>query len=143
MTTQDDRDWGNDGWPESPALPPTPSNQHIVDCVQGERWEPISDDLAATSTLDHARTSFDLPIDSALFLLSRGSMSHGGLSIFQDEVPQTGDEHNQNARVEVIVKFRSRTGLGRAQVCLISRDDGGNGVGIFVCPSHFICPCIT
>lgn len=139
MATQDDRDWGNDNWPETPAQPPTLPNQHIVDCVQGEEWEPISDNFAATSPFDHARTEFDLPIDSALFLLSRGSMSHGALSIFQDEVSQTGDEHDGRARVEVIVQFRSRTGLGRAQVCLMNRDDGGNGVGIFVCPFLFLC----
>ncbi|KAF9460719.1 hypothetical protein BDZ94DRAFT_1169062, partial [Collybia nuda] len=73
-----------------------------------------------------SEVSFDLPISADnIFLLARGSQSHGTVNI---ETSETGDD----IKVHVTVSYFDRDILKPgAKVCLIQRKNGGVGVGIF------------
>lgn len=61
-----------------------------------------------------------------LYLLSRGSLSHGSIQV--DAVESSSDD----VRVNVEARYWSRKALQRAVVCKLEKDDGdAHGVGIF------------
>lgn len=61
-----------------------------------------------------------------LYLLSRGSLSHGSIKV--DAVESSSDD----VRVNVEARYWSRKALQRAVVCKLEKDDGdARGVGIF------------
>lgn len=87
-----------------------------------EEWSSSSD-----PTSQRIETTFDVSITSAtLFLLSRGSLSTGSLRVV------TSNEVNDTARVSVTAHYSRREVLGVTKLCLITRAQGENGVGIFV-----------
>lgn len=78
-----------------------------------------------------AKVDFELPFSSSelLFFLSTGSLSHGSINVIEKE----GDGAEQDTvDVSILVGFRSREALSRATVCSLEREEGQNGIGIFV-----------
>lgn len=105
------------GWPDS-------RDGLIVSCVRTGTW---SAEQRYESGRFIRKTSFELPASAdQLFLLSRGAMSHGQLSIRQD------DGGHKSVRVDVQVKYASEDVLDKASVCLLSRGESSRGVGIYV-----------
>lgn len=105
---------------------PIPPHVKIHDCVEGDLW---SDD-PSEATLPGAfssYTSFELPVSSNLLLfLARGSTSHGNIAII------TSDDVGDVAKVDVSVEYYRQKIRDEARVCLLGREEGETGVGIFV-----------
>jgi hypothetical protein len=70
-------------------------------------------------------STFSLPVDAkALYLLSRGRWSHGGLSIkASDDV--------DDVVVKVTANYNHQDLIDSAEVCLLSRGDEEHGLGVF------------
>ncbi|KAA1470449.1 hypothetical protein DENSPDRAFT_836245 [Dentipellis sp. KUC8613] len=119
----DDPEWR---WP-APAPIPTHGDEYPVKCVQGEAWTPLGLEPDHSYPPNFkAKTEFDLPITSdALFFLSRGSLSSGAIRIEKDSRVE------DKVGVSILVHYHSRTALSRANVCLLTRGEGQNGIGIF------------
>ena len=72
--------------------------------------------------------SFSVPSSSSLiFLRSRGSYDISSSVTFQ-----LSDKPGDDIEIEVAMSYFNNAALDRAQVCLLERDEGGRGVGIFV-----------
>ena len=104
-------------------------HERPVKCVHGPEWTPIG---AAPGTYPRqfiAKTQLELPFDSdTLFLLSRGSLSHGIVRIIEDDHVGAGDK----VKVSIEVRYYSQEALSRANVCSLTRGHRENGIGIFV-----------
>jgi hypothetical protein len=90
-------------------------------------WAPT--DPAGPSPYPHsARVYFELPVSSdALFLLARGSLAHGSVSILADS-----NDGGDKVKAEVVISYFTQEARDRAKVCSLQRTPGSNGVGIFV-----------
>jgi hypothetical protein len=64
---------------------------------------------------------------SLIFLLSRGS--YDAASSVKLELSDNPINHIE---IEVTIRYSNKPALKRAQVCLLEREEGGQGVGIFV-----------
>lgn len=62
----------------------------------------------------------------ALYLLARGSLSYGTVSI------KDSNHGGDKVRVDVIVNYYSEDALDRAKVCELRRGRNDRGVGMFV-----------
>ncbi|ETW74815.1 hypothetical protein HETIRDRAFT_482614 [Heterobasidion irregulare TC 32-1] len=124
---QNGPNWEGGHWPPPPRLPMHP-HERPVKCVHGPEWTPIG---AAPGTYPRqfiANTQLDLPFDSdTLFLLSRGSLSHGIVRIIEDDHVGAGDK----VQVSIEVRYYSQEALSRANVCSLTRGHRENGIGIF------------
>ncbi|TFY78474.1 hypothetical protein EWM64_g5533 [Hericium alpestre] len=123
---QDGREDG--GWPGNIPIP-IEGDEIVVDCVHGDQWTPIGLEPGHSYPPNYsAKTEFDLPIHSdLLFLLSRGSLASGSVSIVQDLSLTDKD----TVKASLVVHFHSRTALSRSKVCRLQRGNNENGVGVF------------
>ena len=127
-----------------------PTNVVLGDCADwGSNLPPgIPMQFKGSNALDHeysglgedwvsVSAEFSLPVDSALYLVSRGIFSVGGL-----EIVRTEDESVKEAKAEVEMRYRVgyERFLQKVKVCKVAKvgEDGSSGVGIFV--SAFIFP---
>lgn len=113
-------DRGLDGWP-------IPGEYRAHDCVSGNAWKAHKNSIGSNAMYPmDSVTSFDLPVSSSrLFILQRGTLSAGSLRV------ETSDAVRRTVHVEVRVHYRSTKALDHANVCLLRRQEGENGVGIF------------
>lgn len=81
-----------------------------------------------------AETAFSLPLEDALYLVSRGPFQHGQANIEQS--PKAAD----TVYVRVQVAYYGDEAFERATVCQMERTDKEHGVGIFVCDHCLILP---
>lgn len=105
------------GWPSH-------HDGDINTCIHGDAW-------SDAERYDHERsirkTSFDLPTSAdLLYLLSRGHLSHGNLTVSQ------GDSIDDQVHIEVAVLYKHQRVLDLANVCYVTRGDNEHGVGIYV-----------
>jgi hypothetical protein len=116
--------WFAAGWHDSVDDWPIPPDIHTRQCAQRGDW---SDDIPSAVYPYSSSVSFELPLSSpALLLLARGSLGTGAVQISQ--ITQPGDI----AEVRVNVGYYLADAIDRARVCAITREVGGDGVGIFV-----------
>ncbi|KAH9485694.1 hypothetical protein JR316_0002605 [Psilocybe cubensis] len=102
-----------------------PSNVSLVHCVDGTQ-DRIETTVDSSQDLYESRSSFQLPLDSAtIFLVSRGQNLHGAISVVTSE-----DQEVDSAKV-VVSLYHTEKSQDWAKVCLLSRGQGENGVGIF------------
>lgn len=99
----------------------------------GEHYSPLSENNAPYPYA--ATASLDLPISSdLLYFLSHGAHSSGVVQLAAD-----GDSDSDVATVSVQLLYHHPEFLETAHVCLLQREEGKNGVGIFV-SSHWRVP---
>lgn len=109
----------NKGWP-------LPSDGPAERCVGGGDWQPYGGTISPDYPL-FSYINFDLPVSSnTLYLLARGSLAHGDVTIIDSQ------DGGDIVKVEVIVSYHTQEALDRANVCLLERKTGENGIGIFV-----------
>ena len=92
----------------------------------GEHFTPLQDN---TSPYPYSAKNFlELPVSSdLLYFLSRGALSSGIVQLAAD-----GDSDSNVASVRVQLLYNRPEFLEHAHVCLLQREEGKNGVGIFV-----------
>ncbi|KAJ7647891.1 hypothetical protein FB45DRAFT_894691 [Roridomyces roridus] len=70
--------------------------------------------------------SFDIPLPTeTLLLLSQGSLSNGNLQV------TTSPNIKDSAHVQVVVNYHRKAIRDQAKICLVQREKGEEGVGIF------------
>lgn len=71
--------------------------------------------------------TFSVPTSADLvYLLSRGRHGHGSLQI------ELSDKSDGDIEVETVIHYYHKAVLDLTQVCLLERDGGKRGVGIYV-----------
>lgn len=94
----------------------------------GEYFSPLSENSAPYPYA--AKANLDLPVSSdLLYFLSHGALSSGVVQLAAD-----GDSDSDVATVSVQLLYHHPEFLEDAHVCLLQREEGKNGVGIFVSP---------
>lgn len=80
-----------------------------------------------------SRTSFQLAVNnvSLHYFISRGSLGSGIIRF----VPGNHLEPDLAITGEIITRYWSHAARDRANICILSREEGGQGLGIFVSPS--------
>lgn len=72
--------------------------------------------------------SFSVPVSSDLiFLLARGSLDYSSSVNFE-----LSENAGDDVEIDVTMSYYSNEARKRAQICLLERDEGEKGVGIFV-----------
>jgi hypothetical protein len=111
---------------------------------------PIPDDveidhcLAKTNVSQHVESSekshrmfFNLPLDSkTLYFLASGTHAVGKIEI------NTSLSVKDKVVVEVMAMYERPEVAEQTQICRISRGEGENGIGLFVCLRPFIIPLV-
>ncbi|KAJ3531475.1 hypothetical protein NM688_g7570 [Phlebia brevispora] len=113
--------------------------EDMDDCVRFADWtvkEPGDYFVSNPEQTAHypyvANTSVDLPVSSdLLYLLSSGALSNGVVEVTAD-----GPSDSDVATVDVKLLYHHSEILEKAHVCLLQREEGKNGVGIFT-PKHW------
>ncbi|KAJ7496621.1 hypothetical protein FB451DRAFT_1208265 [Mycena latifolia] len=103
---------------------PIPSDVTLEECVTD--WSEAGKRFPVFRSFPYsAKTSFKFPLPSeTLLVLSQGALSAGNLKV-------TTSSGVTDARVNVVVYYHTTAVLDKAQVCLIKRNDGEGGLGIF------------
>ncbi|KAI0302893.1 hypothetical protein B0F90DRAFT_180798 [Multifurca ochricompacta] len=104
------------------------AGDNIVECIS---WERPSNDVNPPlpfpypdPSLSWESVKFNFPVDAkALFLISRGSLSSGIVRVHQSS-------EVKDLRVNVFAHYHDRKALSTAKVCLVMRENEGNGVAI-------------
>ncbi|KAK0459312.1 uncharacterized protein EV420DRAFT_1642284 [Desarmillaria tabescens] len=105
---------------------PIPNGYTVRECIRGEDWTSAGSGGGFPGQQYSAHTSFDLPLKSeTLFLLSQGSLSSGVVKVV------TSPALTDVVRVDVAIQYYKRRVLDYARVCLLARQEGENGVGVF------------
>ena len=116
-----------------------PNGVTVEECVQGDDWSSSDGSSFVAVQLPgeegnvypfdfEAETSFDLPLSSdTLFAISRGRLL-GGFA----KVVTSSEQADDTATVKVLIRYNREELLESTKACLLSRDDGEKGVGIFV-----------
>ncbi|KAK0495084.1 hypothetical protein EDD18DRAFT_1173857 [Armillaria luteobubalina] len=105
---------------------PIPNGHTVRECIQGQGWTSTGSGGGFPSQRYSAHTSFDLPlISETLFLLSQGSLSSGAVNVV------TSPTLKDVVRVDVAIQYYRQRVLDYARVCLLQRQEGENGVGVF------------
>ncbi|KAJ7099363.1 hypothetical protein B0H15DRAFT_819979 [Mycena belliarum] len=103
---------------------PVPRGVDLEDCIAG--WSESSRSSESQLFPYSAKASFDLALPSeTLLLLSEGALSAGNLRV------TTSSKTSDSVRVNVVVSYHSASVRDLAKVCLLKRDAGEGGVGIF------------
>ncbi|KAH7883256.1 hypothetical protein F5I97DRAFT_215751 [Phlebopus sp. FC_14] len=95
-------------------------------CIATSDWTTYHNDWKNGYTFG-AETNISVPLESAFFLLSRGSYQHGHLDIEQSD--SLGPE--DRAVVQIKANYRDIAALGLFSVCELHRGDDEYGVGFF------------
>ncbi|KAK0226557.1 hypothetical protein IW262DRAFT_1457799 [Armillaria fumosa] len=105
---------------------PIPNGHTVRECIQGQGWTSTGSGGGFPSQRYSAHTSFDLPLNSeTIFLLSQGSLSSGAVNVL------TSPTLKDVVRVDVAIQYYRQRVLDYARVCLLQRQEGENGVGVF------------
>ncbi|PBK88467.1 hypothetical protein ARMGADRAFT_937255 [Armillaria gallica] len=107
---------------------PIPRGYTVRECIRGSGWTSTGSGrgFPAVGQRYSAHTSFDLPLNSeTLFLLSQGSLSSGAVKVVTS--PTLVDV----VRVDVAIQYYRQKVLDYARICLLQRQEGENGVGVF------------
>ncbi|KDR75479.1 hypothetical protein GALMADRAFT_247916 [Galerina marginata CBS 339.88] len=120
-----------DGWDYT-----IPSGVSLQECIQGGEWSPslkpdssvaMAQGFVGITFPRESETSFDLPLSSkSLFFLSRGQLLGGAVNVITST-----NQPKDTATVQVVIKYRREEVRDLAKVCMITRNQGENGVGIF------------
>ncbi|KAF7289248.1 hypothetical protein MIND_01386300 [Mycena indigotica] len=103
------------------ATYPVPDNVELDECVTEWTTGPTN---PTSSTPYTSLASFSFPIPSkTLLLLSKGSLSGGRLKV----VTSASDD----VKITVAIHYADTLARELAKVCLINRDEGEQGVGLF------------
>jgi hypothetical protein len=102
-----------------------------VICLLTEKWTSQADHQRQSALPPYLKTlTLPLPVSSGfVFLRSRGSYGHGTVKF------ELSDQSDDEIMVDIALGYYTLTALGRGSICLLERDEGGQGVGIFV--SHW------
>lgn len=107
-----------------------PKNLNLVHCVDAEEWND-SNVMDSTDDLNFryaSEASFDLPLSSAtLFLISRGENLGGAVRVVTSE-----EQADDSAKVLISLRYYEEKVRDWTKVCLLSRDEDEDGVGVFV-----------
>ncbi|KAK0212268.1 hypothetical protein DFS33DRAFT_1280260 [Desarmillaria ectypa] len=115
---------------------PIPDGYTVRECIRGQDLTSTGSGggFSAVGQRYSAQTSFDLPLKSeTLFLLSQGSLSSGVAKVV------TSPTLTDVVRVDVAIQYYKRRVLDYVRVCLLQRQEGENGVGVFT-PRWFNAP---
>ncbi|KAG7449929.1 uncharacterized protein BT62DRAFT_1049940 [Guyanagaster necrorhizus] len=106
---------------------PIPDGYTVRECIRGQNWTSTGSEGAVPTGQRHsAHKLFDLPLNSeTLFLLSQGSLSSGVVKIV------TSPSITDVVRIDVTMQYYNNRVLDYAKVCLLQRQAGENGVGVF------------
>ncbi|PBK58817.1 hypothetical protein ARMSODRAFT_967407 [Armillaria solidipes] len=107
---------------------PIPRGYTVRECIRGPGWTSTGSGggFPAVGQRYSAHTSFDLPLNSeTLFLLSQGSLSSGAINVV------TSPTLKDVVRVDVAIQYYRQKVLDYARICLLQRQEGENGVGVF------------
>jgi len=101
---------------------PLQSDGKIRRCVSGHKaW-------ARQQIAGNPSASFELPLSAdVMYLFARGALSRGNVVIIQDETWREPD----TVKVDVSLKYATREIMEATSVCLLERQEGHSGVGIF------------
>ncbi|KAG8930164.1 hypothetical protein FRC03_006468 [Tulasnella sp. 419] len=99
-------------------------------------WD--TDDLPSGSELEtfvfppySSRMTMELDSEAPLlYFLARGSLAWGKIRILTEEVARKS-ESNPKVRIDIDVRYWSLIARNRANICILSKDEGAQGVGIY------------
>lgn len=106
---------------------PEPEDGRIIDCIMGGDypWPPST---------PVQFPSFSIPLDSsAITVLTRGKQATGGVTV---ELVQTSEK--DEIKVDIAAQYHDWGMLTGTTVCLMEKEKGELGVGIFVSSCSFI-----
>lgn len=111
---------------------PKPGDGEPEHCLDGFDWvrDKQNPPVEVSPGYFELESSFSLPVDAkALYLLSRGRWSYGGLKV------QASDDVD-DVLVKVTAAYNDQELIDSAKVCLLSRGDEESGLGVFTPESH-------
>ncbi|KAH6885528.1 hypothetical protein BKA70DRAFT_1123962 [Coprinopsis sp. MPI-PUGE-AT-0042] len=115
-----------------------PADVKLHQCATSHTWKKaypgLSSDNSSTEYPHAAQTSFSLPLgtadESILVVLSRGRWLTGNVNVISSATQGQGQ-----VSVDMTVKYFRDNARDEVRACLVEREDGGRGVGIFT-PEH-------
>ncbi|KAH6910282.1 hypothetical protein BKA70DRAFT_119945 [Coprinopsis sp. MPI-PUGE-AT-0042] len=115
-----------------------PADVKLHQCATSRSWQKaypsLSSDNSSTEYPYAARTSFSIPLgyadEATVVVLSRGRWLSGNVNVVSSATQEWGQ-----VSVDVTVKYFRDNARDEVRACLVEREDGGRGVGIFT-PEH-------
>lgn len=131
--------------PNSPPdyLPgPREDDGEVIECTTRESWSPVPSLMAnhvpwKIQEEQVAYTTFSMPLNVRNhYFLSRGAHAAGTFTLEDDD-----DSNGDQFYIHIQASWRHEIAMQSSQLCLLRRQDGSIGLGIyvsFVLPNHAI-----